>query len=405
VSCFIGLMSGTSLDGISAAAVRFAEGEDGRPRATLLHFTQRSYPTAARARLEAAMHGATAQEYCRLHADLGDWLADAALDVMRAAQLRPDDITAIASHGQTLWHEPGHSTWQVGDPARLAERTGCAVVADFRTRDMAVGGQGAPLVPMADRLLFAEQGAWRALQNIGGIGNVSVVPPAPTLTRESRDVPDERVRAFDTGPGVVIIDGTMRRLFGQPYDRDGAIAASGHYREAVLREYLELPFLKEPPPKSTGRELFTPAFIDAFVARCTADGATPADVVATATAFTAATIADQYTRFISEPIADVVVSGGGAHNPTLMRTLEAAFAFHHERFGRPNIAVRRFDDVFFDAEAKEAVAFALLGYLHLTGRAGNVPSATGARAPRVLGSYTPAARDGVTPASSGVSHA
>lgn len=389
MSCIVGLMSGTSLDGISAAVVRFTDDAHGRPKAELLGFAQRSYSMEARARFEAAMHAASAQEYCRLHGDLGEWLADAALEVMHAAGVTAKDVTAIASHGQTLWHEVGHSTWQIGDPARLAERTGCAVVSDFRTRDMAVGGQGAPLVPMADRLLFSHETSWRALQNIGGIGNVTVVPPAGVGTV----VPDARVRAFDTGPGVVLIDGTTRRLFNQPYDKDGAIAASGRIHEQVLREYLDLPFLAEAPPKSTGRELFTPAFIDEFITRCTAIGATPADIVATATAYTGATIAAQYTQFIAEPIADVVLSGGGAHNPMVVRVVEAAFAFHHEHFGRPLPTVRRFDDVFFDAEAKEAVAFALLGHLHLTGRAGNVPSATGARVPRVLGSYTPAAHD------------
>ncbi|MFN9117554.1 MAG: anhydro-N-acetylmuramic acid kinase [Gemmatimonas sp.] len=378
----VGLMSGTSLDGISAAVVRFADDARGRPRAELLGFTSRAYDGEVRARLAAAMHHGTARDYCRLHADVGDWLADAALDAMQCAGVTARHVAAIASHGQTLWHEPGHSTWQIGDPARLAERTGCAVIADFRTRDMAVGGQGAPLVPMADVLLFAHDTHWRALQHIGGIGNVTIVPPAADAT-------DARVRAFDTGPGVVIIDGAVQRLFGQPFDRDGAIAASGSVLEAVVQELLELPFLHAAPPKSTGRELFTPAFIDAFIARCTQAGASPADAVATATAYTAATIADQYARFVPEPITEVLISGGGAHNPALVRALQGALAWHEARSGRAAPAVRLFDDVYFDAEAKEAVAFALLGYLHLTGRAGNVPSATGARASRILGALTP----------------
>jgi len=379
----VGLMSGTSLDGISAAVVRFHEHE-WRLQADLLHATQHAYDPSARERLLNAMHAGAARDYCRLSADLGDWLGEAALVAMQGAGVRAADVQAIASHGQTLWHEPGHSTWQIGDAARIAERTGCAVISDFRVRDMAVGGQGAPLVPMADRVLFSHPTAWRALQNIGGIGNVTLVPP-------DGGQPNDRVLAFDTGPGVVIIDGVTSRLYGQPFDRDGAIAASGRILEQVVQNLLELPYLQQTPPKSTGRELFTPAFIDGFIERCRAAGGADADIVATACAFTAATIGGQYTRFLPEPPEDVLLSGGGARNPFLVRCIEGAFAWFGERTGRRVPQIRLFDDVFFDAEAKEAVAFALLGYLHLTGRPGNVPSATGARARRVLGALTPVA--------------
>lgn len=377
----VGLMSGTSLDGISAAVVDFTDRADGRPEATLRAFTQRAYSADQRSRLELAMHNASAQEYCRLNADLGEWCAIAALEAMRDAGVEARDVAAIASHGQTLWHEPGHSTWQIGDAARIAERTGCAVVSDFRTRDVAADGQGAPLVPIADRLLFSHDTSWRALQNIGGIGNVGIVPPAGS---------EEAVQAFDTGPGVVITDGVVRRLFGKPFDNNGEIAAQGTINETVLRAALDLPFLMESPPKSTGRELFTPAFIDDFIARCRAEGARDADVVATSVGFTAATIAGQYNMFVTAPISEVLLSGGGAKHPLLKPALEGALAWHAKRTGKSAPTVRLFSDVYFDAEAKEAVAFALLGYLHLTNRAGNVPSATGAKGPRVLGSLTPA---------------
>lgn len=384
----VGLMSGTSLDGISAAAVRIRRERGSRPDVTLLGFVQTAYSAAQRTRLEQAMQQGSARDYCRLSADLGEWLGDAACEAMRAASLDARDVHAIASHGQTLWHEPGHSTWQIGDAARIAERTGCAVVHDFRVRDMAVGGQGAPLVPIADRLLFSHATEWRALQNIGGIGNVTLVPPL-----SANEQGDTQVLGFDTGPGVVIIDAVVRQLFGQPFDRDSHIARQGRILESVVRHYLDLPYLQEAPPKSTGRELFTPAFIADFVARCRASGpagrVTDADIVATATAYTAATIAAQYTQWLPVAPASVVVSGGGARNPLLMAALEGAFAWHHERFGRPIPAVHQFDALFFDAEAKEAVAFALLGFLHLTGEPGNLPSATGARAPRTLGAYTP----------------
>src|SRR5687767_13057369 len=211
-------MSGTSLDGISAAAVRFGE-EDGRIEAELLGFTVESYTSDRRERLKRAMQGGSPAEYCRLHYELGGWLAEAAIAVLAEAGVSRSTVRAIASHGQTIWHEPGHSTWQLGEAAVIAERTGIDVIADFRSRDMAAGGQGAPLVPIADILLFSAPDEWRALQNIGGIGNVTLVPPAGDPSA---------VRAFDTGPGVVIIDGVVQRLVPHmSYDPDGRLAAAG----------------------------------------------------------------------------------------------------------------------------------------------------------------------------------
>ena len=379
----VGLMSGTSLDGISAAVARFHNLANGRVHCDLMGFTHRAYHGEERARLEQAMQQGGAREYCRVHADVGDWMADAALAAMADAGVTARDVAAVASHGQTLWHEPGHSTWQVGDAARIAERTGCDVVSDFRSRDVAAGGQGAPLVTIADCMLFAHETHWRALQNIGGIGNVTVVPPAQTHDRGGM----QSVRAFDTGPGVVIIDGVVRALYdGRPYDHDGLIAASGRVLESVVQEALRHPYFADAPPKSTGRELFSRAYVAQFIGDCEALGAAPADIVATATALTARSLADQYRRFIPEPVHDVVLSGGGAHNPTLVRLIEAAVAHGNG----PQVCI--FDRLYFDGEAKEAVAFALLGFLHISGRAGNVPSATGARGPRLLGSLTPAVR-------------
>ncbi len=379
----VGLMSGTSLDGISAAVARFHNLANGRVHCDLMGFTHRAYHVEERARLEQAMQQGGAREYCRVHADVGDWMADAALAAMADAGVTARDVAAVASHGQTLWHEPGHSTWQVGDAARIAERTGCDVVSDFRSRDVAAGGQGAPLVTIADCMLFAHDTHWRALQNIGGIGNVTVVPPAQTHDHGGM----QSVRAFDTGPGVVIIDGVVRALYdGRPYDHDGLIAASGRVLESVVQEALRHPYFADAPPKSTGRELFSRAYVAQFIGDCEALGAAPADIVATATALTARSLADQYRRFIPEPVHDVVLSGGGAHNPTLVRLIEAAVAHGN------GAQVCIFDGLYFDGEAKEAVAFALLGFLHISGRAGNVPSATGARGPRLLGSLTPAVR-------------
>jgi anhydro-N-acetylmuramic acid kinase len=386
---YVGLMSGTSTDGVSAAAVRFHERADGAARAPieaeLLGFVQRAYDASQRARLLAAMDRGTARDYCCLAADLGGWLADAASELLAEAGVARADVRAIASHGQTLWHEPGHSTWQAGESAVIAERLRVDVVSDFRVRDVAAGGQGAPLVPIADALLFASADRWRALQNLGGIGNVTVVPPRDATAADDALA---GVRAFDTGPGVSIIDAVARRVRpALPYDVDGRLARAGREVPGVVDVLLAAPYFSAPPPKSTGRELFGLAYAERLVDACRAahPAAADEDLVATAVALTARSVADAYGRFLPEPVHEVLLSGGGARNPALVEAIEAAVA---RLPGAPT--VRAFDAVFFDGEAKEAVAFALLGYLHVERRPGNVPGATGARGPRVLGKLTPA---------------
>ena len=369
----IGLMSGTSLDGISAAAARFTPGAGSGLDVELLAYTSLPFNPAQRARLAASMTGSTPAEYCRLNFDLGEWLAAAATEVLKQSGIARDDVLAVASHGQTVWHEPGHSTWQWGESAVIAERTGFDVVSDFRVRDVAAGGQGAPLVPIADALLFFSPNEWRGLQNLGGIGNITVVPAGGGL---------DGVRAFDTGPGVAVIDGVTRALHpDMQYDLDGKLALAGAPDEEVVTELLTDPYFSAQPPKSTGRELFSPAYIASLIERCRAKGASDEDIIATAVRLTAASVADAYKRFISEPVREVLLSGGGAKNPALYAAIEQAIA---------PIKVRKFDDVFFDGEAKEAVAFALLGYLHMQKRTANVPAATGASGPRILGKLTPA---------------
>lgn len=369
----IGLMSGTSLDGISAAAARFTPSTGSGIKVELLAFTSLPYNPAQRARLAASLTGTTPAEYCRLNFDLGDWLAGAAMDVLAKSGVARDDVLAVASHGQTVWHEPGHSTWQWGESSVIAEKTGFDVVSDFRVRDVAAGGQGAPLVPIADALLFFSPTDWRGLQNLGGIGNITVVPPGGGL---------DGVRAFDTGPGVAVIDGVTRALRpDMQYDLDGKLALAGTADEAIVNELLEDPYFSAPPPKSTGRELFSPAYIASLIERCRAKGASDEDIIATAVRLTAASVADAYKRFISEPVREVLLSGGGAKNPALYAAIERAVS---------PVKVKKFDDVFFDGEAKEAVAFALLGYLHMQKRTANVPAATGASGPRILGKLTPA---------------
>ena len=366
----IGLMSGTSLDGISSAVVRFKE--DGA--FDLLAFRQMPYDASRRQRLAGALAGTTPDEYCRLNFDLGHWLADAAIAVLADAGVSRDEVAAIASHGQTVWHVPGHSTWQFGESAVIAERTGFDVISDFRVRDVAAGGQGAPLVPIADAMLFSHPTSWRALQNLGGIGNVTVVPPGGVASS---------VRAFDTGPGVVVIDAVTRAVSpDQRFDTGGKLARSGTPIEDAVTDALSQPYFAAPPPKSTGRELFSPDWIDQFMVNCRRyrPDATTGDLVATAVLLTARSIADAFRRFIPEPITELLASGGGAENPALLDAIRSEL---------PAIEVKRFADVYFDGEAKEAVAFALLGWLFLNGRAGNVVTVTGAKGPRILGKLTP----------------
>ena len=371
---YIGLMSGTSLDGISAAAVRFTE-RDGRLKSELIAFRSTPYSREQRDRMLAAMTGASAAEYSSLAFDFGAWLGEAAIGVIADAGISRKEILAIGSHGQTLWHAAPHDTWQFGESAVIAERTGVDVISDFRVADVAAGGQGAPLVPIADALLWSGEKHWHALQNIGGIGNVTIVPPGGTI---------EGVRAFDTGPGVGVIDAVVRTLEpSMNFDTDGRIAAAGSPVDAVVDELLAAPYFKAAPPKSTGRELFNAQYVTDLIAKVRAakKGASTADIVATATALTARSIADAYRRFIPEPIEEVLISGGGARNPALAQMIERQL---------DGLVVRRFGEIYMDGEAKEAVAFALLAKLFLERKPGNVVAVTGARGPRILGKLTPA---------------
>jgi len=333
----------------------------------------REYSTAQRTRLATALRVGTAQEYCRLGFDLGEWLAAAAIDVLAAAGVSRADIAAVASHGQTIWHEPGRATLQLGDAAVLAERLGVRVVSDFRSRDVAAGGQGAPLVPLADVMLFGHEQRGRLLLNIGGMANVTWVP---------RRGHTEGAMAFDTGPGVAIVDAVTRRLDPDaPYDENGERARRGKPVAKVLDRLLADPYFAQAPPKSTGRELFGIGYAERLIEEVKGAGGSDNDAVATATTLTVETVARALERWTpAGPADELVISGGGARNPALVERLAARV--------RPRPVVL-FDQLFFDGEAKEAVAFAFLGLLTLEGQAGNLPAATGARGPRVLGHVTP----------------
>jgi anhydro-N-acetylmuramic acid kinase len=366
-------MSGTSLDGVTVALVRIEEPAPDDIRVALVAHRTHPYNEAQRKQLAAAVQGGGPRDLALLHADLGTWFADAVESLIRDTNTDPRDLTFVASHGQTVWHEPRRATLQLGNPAAVAERLGVPVIADFRARDVAAGGEGAPLVPRADRLLFAGASGPRALLNLGGIANFTVVP---------RRGDGGALLAFDTGPGVMVIDACVRRLFpGLRIDTNGVIARSGTALEPVLAESLAHPYFLADPPKSTGRETFGEPFAETLIARCLELSPKPADAVATAVELTARAIG-QATRFIPTRLTplDVVYSGGGARNPVLVQALARAW---------PGPAHRAFDDLFFDGEAKEAVAFALLGYLTWTGRPGNEPDATGASGPRILGAVTP----------------
>lgn len=363
----VGLMSGTSLDGMDAALVRFT----GPTRAELLAFAHRPYHPEERRELEEAIERQEggARRLAHLHVRLGEWAAEATQQALERARTRADQLDFIAFHGQTVWHEPPVVTWQLGEPAVLAERFGVRVVSGFRGRDVAAGGEGAPLVPAADVLLFGSPDHGRILLNIGGMANLTFV---------RRRGEERGAVAFDTGPGVAIIDALARLSDPSlPYDRDGALALAGAVREDVLAGLLADPWFALGPPKSTGRERFGAPYAKRLAAL-----APGADGVATAVELTARCIAGAIARWTPDGV-EVVASGGGCRHPALWASLSRRL----EEQGRP---LRNFDELFFSGDAKEAVAFALLGYLAIHGQPGNLPAATGARGPRVLGSITPA---------------
>ena len=375
MTLWVGVMSGTSLDGIDVAVIETA-GESERPEDwRVVAFETENYDSAARARIAMAITSGSAASICALDFELGDRIGAAVNRTLASASLRPADIEAIGSHGQTVWHEPpagarGGSTLQLGQPAVIAERTSCAVVSDFRVRDMAAGGEGAPLTAYTDWILFRAPES-RAIQNIGGIGNVTALPA------ESGGATPQ---AYDTGPGVVLIDAAVEFLTEgrSRFDLDGGMARRGAASEDALSDWLSDPFFRRPPPRSTGRERFSRDRLLAWLRRHAA--LSPEDKIATLTELTARTIADAY-RWIEEPPAACYLCGGGARNPVLAARLEQLL--------NP-MPVRDLSALGLDADAREAVAFAFLARQHVLGYPANAPWATGARGPRLLGVRTAA---------------
>ena len=375
-----GLMSGTSADGVDVAVVDMDEQvveliafETFPSQATLCKAIFRLFePNSARL-----------DDICHFNFVLGEVFAGSIIKLCEAAKIPLSSIDLIGSHGQTIYHNPKgtryggnlvRSTLQIGEPSIIAQRTGITTVADFRPRDMAANGQGAPLVPFTDYILFSDKKLCRAVQNIGGIANVTYLPANCRL----RDV-----IAFDTGPGNMIIDHFIRMVSAgkQKYDRGGKIASNGTVNETLLKEMLSHAFYKRRPPKTTGREEFGLQYCEAIYKSASERKMSGQDVIATATALTAESIAQAYRRFLPKAPDEIILCGGGSHNITLIKMLQ-------DRLGRTKIC---FSDEFgISSDAKEAVSFAILAYYTIKGRPNNVPGATGADQPLVLGKIVPA---------------
>lgn len=384
-----GVMSGTSADGINVALVAIHASqstEQAHLQIRLLGHAEYPYPARMRRFILAAMNAERARvaDLARLNVLLGELYADA---ILATEQRFGAKAELVGCHGQTLYHqgEPARflgrsiaATWQTGEAAVIAARLGSPVVSDFRPADLAAGGKGAPLVPYLDYLFFRDARLGRIVQNIGGIANLTAIPAGAT---------SDQIIAFDTGPGNMVIDAVTEALYGKRFDRDGRIAASGRVLEPALRRLLRHGFFRQTPPKTAGREEFGREFVGALLRQCSR--ARKQDIVATATALAAHSIADAVERFVLpkstpaavHPYREMILSGGGANNHTLVAMLK-------DRLSPVGIALRRSDEFGLPSEAKEAVAFAVLAYETWSRRPSNISSATGAQRPAILGKIT-----------------
>jgi len=376
----VGLMSGTSADGVDAAIVEIS----GR-KVRLLAFEMFVFPAALRRRILGLCRPESARldDICHYNFVLGEVFADAVIKLCSKSGISLDSIDLIGSHGQTIYHQPRgkrygrrtiRSTLQIGEPSVIAQRTGITTVADFRPRDMAAGGEGAPLVPYADYVLFKHKQLTRAVQNIGGVANVTFLPGGCM---------QDEIVAFDTGPGNMVIDGIVRLITGgrKRYDAGGKIAARGMVDKPLLAELLRHPFFRRRPPKSTGREEFGADFAERIYRQAGKKGLADADIVATVTALTAGSIAQAYRRFGAAMPDELILCGGGSHNRTLVEMLHTEL---------PNVKMLSTNDLGISVDAKEAVSFAILAWATIKEMTSNVPAATGAELPVILGKIVPA---------------
>jgi len=375
----IGLMSGTSLDGMDAALVEI-EGAALSIRVKFLDFLTLPYNDELRSILMKAVMGEEggSRLFCCLDFLLGEISAEACLELCRKAGIKPEMVDFVGSHGQTVFHQnepvsfagrPIRGTLQIGEASVIAEKIGCPVVSDFRVRDMAAGGQGAPLVPYTEYLLYRKKNKTLALQNIGGIGNITLLPAGGDTAG---------IVAFDTGPGIMVIDAIARNLLGTPWDDEGRNAANGNVNGGLL-EYLlayDKDYLEKRPPKSTGRERYNDGFVRMLLNRAKEASLAANDILATVTRYTAETISRGINKFCSPLPEELYVSGGGLHNKTLMSAIRELL---------PCCEVRSGDELGIPADAKEAVAFAILANETIFGLCNNAPAATGACHPVVMG--------------------
>lgn len=379
----VGMMSGTSVDGVDAALVEIS-GTDSEPKVKLLAFENKPYPPQVREKIFSLFTpaNATVDKVGYMNFLLGEIYAKSALSVIEKAGMKPEEIDVIGSHGQTIWHAPIPEspdgipvayTVQIGEGSVIAERTGILTVSDFRVADMAAGGQGAPLVPFSEYLLYRREKETILLQNIGGIGNMTVMPAGA----KPRDV-----FAFDTGPGNMIIDAVISAVTGgeKTYDTGGETAANGKVCNALLDILKEEPYYRQPLPKTTGREHFGVQYTEKILSWWKENPIPVEDLLATVTDLTAYSIADAYERYVlpKYQASEIIVGGGGSYNATLLR-------FMKERFAPHGVAVRTQEDLGLSSDAKEAVAFALMADCCMRGRANTLPSVTGAEHPAVMG--------------------
>lgn len=373
VKLSVGLMSGTSLDGIDAALVEI-NGSGLNTSINLLGFDTMPYSELDKKNILRLCSPETGRvdEICMMNVYLGELMADAALKVIKKCGREPRDIDFISSHGQTIYHMPQtHSTMQIGELSVIAARTGCITVGDYRPSDMAVGGEGAPLVPYADYLLFRSETIGRILLNIGGISNISVIKPKAA---------SDEIIAFDTGPGNMLIDAIVRigTKDAYSYDENGKFASEGKINKQWLEKILKSDdFMDVKPPKSTGRERYTMDYAKRLWSEGLAGGMGFNDIIATITAYTAYSIAYNIKKFVDPfyETEEIIVSGGGAHNIELMSQLQR----------NVKQKVISADDFNFSGDAKEAIAFAILGNEFLNGNTNNLPSATGAKKSVIMG--------------------
>ncbi|MBN1125544.1 MAG: anhydro-N-acetylmuramic acid kinase [Sedimentisphaerales bacterium] len=374
-----GLMSGTSADGVDVAVVDV----DGRD-VNVLEFKTYRYPRSLRDKLLALCESEICDpaKVCHVNAVLGEVFGEAVIRLCSETKLPLESVDLIGSHGHTLYHQPAGkrykgktlgSTLQIGEPCIIAQRTGICTVADFRPRDMAVGGQGAPLVPYADHFLFSHPKKDRIVQNIGGIANLTWLSAGGTL---------DDVIAFDTGPGNMVIDAVVCHVTKgkMQFDRNGRMAGRGKVHNGLLKELLRDSYFRKHPPKSTGREWYGKIYVGQFLSRAKKLGLTADDMTATVTQLTSQTIAEAYRRFLPRLPEEVILCGGGARNATLVKMLQKEL---------PAISITTTSEFGIEFDAKEAISFAILAYATIRGMCNNVPSATGAAQPVILGKIVP----------------